>query len=175
MAKPWDAGLFSLTFTDLPQTYISPKVYKFQLKRQPLGSMQPAFYKVEPHPANPPPSTPAARNPFENCALIPQPGRVLTKFIPEDDRLDGLPTSPAYLSALQKLIKNIVDYKLEEDPYCYERLVGSIPNPDGASLPAVPVTFYKVEHTHKDDSKMLLIVRATVTGGSPNGSIGVIT
>jgi len=159
----WEGRTFTVTLSSLGE--MDPANYAFQLAAMPEDTVDTAYYQVVPDSGEP------TGHPFEGCAFLLQSGRKLTKYIPPEQRLDETADPGDYQAALQNLVDMIIGDKIEEDPDGYERLVGFVPN---EGQPFNPVTFYQVEHTHLDDSKVLLIVRANFIGASPNGSIIVI-
>jgi hypothetical protein len=160
----WEGRTYELTLSSVGENLIQPKPYRFHLEAVPEDEPEVYFYKIVPENDNPP-----GANPFKDCVLLPQEGRRLTKFVPSGQRLN--PGSANYATKLQVLMDTIVEDKIEEDPCGYERLVGHIA---AGSQPVNPVTFYKVEHTHQDDEKVLVIVRINLVGADPHGSIAVI-
>lgn len=158
----WESSKYELTFSTLGGDLLSPAPYRFRLERT-LVTGDTYFYRVAPDPENPP-----GANPFAGCVLLPQKGRRLTHYLPPAQRLD--PNGANYLAKLELLIDEIAGGKIENDPDGYERLVGYIPVDQE---PVNPVTFYKVEHTHKH-GKVLLVVQLQLRNQAPGGSIGVI-
>lgn len=159
----WENRIYELTLSSVGENIIKPKPYRFHL--EPVSEGQEIyFYKAVPEQGNPP-----GQNPFKGCVLLPQGGRKLTKFVAE--KLN--PGNPAtYPAKLQLLIDEIVEDKVKEDPSAYERLVGFI---SFGNQPVNPVSFYRVEHTHQDDNKLLVVVLISLLGGNPNGTIAVIS
>ncbi len=159
----WEGRTFTVTLSSLGE--MDPANYEFQFAPMPEETVDTAYYQIVPASEEP------TGHPFEGCGFLLQSGRKLTKYLPPDQRLDDTAAPADYQRDLQNLVDLIIGDKIEEDPCGYERLVGFVPNED---QPFNPVTFYQVEHTHQQDDKVLLIVRANFIGTSPNGSIIVI-
>lgn len=101
------------------------------------------------------------------CRLVPQGGVPLTKRLPEGSKLD--PASPSFRADLKALIQDIRDNKIDDVPFVYERLVGTVQ----FNTQHHPLTFYQVANVFKGDpQKALLIVDVNVLSGSPGGVVG---
>ena len=158
----WDGRTFELNLAMLGEGLSGPESFRFQFEAVPEEGLETFFYRIVPE-------DPEGENPFEGCGFIPQTGRKLTKYIPVEERLD--PEADGYEDGLQALTDTIIGDKLDEDPCAYERLVGFVRT---ETQPFNPVIIYQVEHTHQDDEKVMLLVRANLIDTSPHGTIIVI-
>jgi hypothetical protein len=157
----WEGRVYEIALQTLGDEAAAQQSFRFRFVPVPSDGTETWFFRVEPENEGDP-------NPLAAYGFIPQSGRTLTKYIHPDDRLD--PESDNYQGDLQDLMDEIVGDKLAEDPCSYERLVGFIPHLDE---PLNPVTIYQVENTHVDTA-VLLLVRARVTDGNPDGGIIIV-
>jgi hypothetical protein len=156
----WEGRTYEIALSTLGVEVVAP-TFRFQFAPVPEEGTETYFYRVVPE-------NEADPNPLEGYGFIAQGGRKLTKYIPSAERLD--PESDNYLADLQDLVDEISGDKLAEDPFGYERLVGFIPHGEQRLN---PVTIYPIEDVYADGSLMLL-VRARIIGGDPNGGIVII-
>ncbi|MEJ0038769.1 MAG: hypothetical protein WDO68_22285 [Gammaproteobacteria bacterium] len=187
MAQQWEGITFEMTVSTLGGVFLEPQPYRFRFVASRDVRQNIYLYTITPAPVlgpaptpGPTPSAtpgpaPAVPTPslWADCKLLPQDGRRLTKFIPRSKRL--VVPSPgddrsSYEAALQDLADEILGEQIDADPFGYERLVGTVFK--GGKFN--PVSFYKVEHTHTDDAKILVLAHVNLVAGNPNGIVIVI-
>src|SRR5262245_9732124 len=157
----WEGRTYSIALSNLGENTIAPDSFQFQFAPVPAEGAETFFYQIAPDGRS-------RKNPFEGCGFVEQGGRKLTRFIPVKERLN--PKAKKYKQQLQHLVDSIIGEKIAEDPFGFVRLVGLIPHQD---QPLNPVTFYQIEHTHTDDT-VVLVVQAKILGASPDGTIVVV-